>query len=69
MSSFRQVVNASSQAVHLRVLVADGFHFDYYDICVHYLAVYNLLDSHTVEGEHSILDTFLQEHFLFIGEA
>ena len=64
MSSVGQVVDASSAAVHLGVLVANGIWFDDYDLGVHFLAVFDLLDCLRVDGEHSVLNAFLQEHFL-----
>ena len=60
-------MNASSAAVHLGVLVANGVQLDHYNLSVHFLAVDNFFDCGLVDGEHSVLDAFLQKHLLFIG--
>ena len=67
--SVGQVVNASSAAVHLGVLVANGVQLDDYNIGVHFLALNNLLDCDLVDIEHSVLDAFLHEHLLLVREA
>ena len=67
--SVDQVVDASSAAVHLRVLVANGLQLDDHNLGVHFMAVSVLNDCFLADGEHSVLDAFLQEHLLFIRVA
>ena len=67
--SVGQVLNASSAAVHLGILVAYGIQLNHFNNGVHFLVLCNLLDYHLVDSQHSVLDAFLQEHLLLIGVA
>ena len=67
--SVGQVVDASSAAVHLGVLVTDDIQFDQCNLDIFYLVFLILLNCTIIDSEDSVLNTLLQQYLLFIRVA